>query len=49
VRIRRGGQLRSGTCRVVPPDDSSYEPAWQAYDQGQHVQREPTDQLLLID
>jgi hypothetical protein len=49
VQVRRGGQLRSGICRVVPPNDPSYQPAWQAYERGQHVQREPTDQLVLID
>ncbi|WP_432825511.1 nitroreductase/quinone reductase family protein [Dactylosporangium sp. CA-092794] len=49
VQVRRGGQLRAGTCRLVAPDDPSYEPAWRAYDQRQHVQREQTDQLLLIE
>jgi hypothetical protein len=49
VQVRRAGQIRTGTCRVVPPGDPLHGPAWDAYDQGQHVQREPTDQLLLID
>jgi F420H(2)-dependent quinone reductase len=49
VQARRGGQLRPGTGRVVPPDDPSYQPAWHAYQHGQHVNPEPTDQLLLID
>ncbi len=49
VQVRRGDQLRAGICRVVAPDDPSYEPAWQAYVQGQQVWREPTDRLLLIE
>lgn len=49
VQVRRGGQLRTGTGRVVPADDASYEPAWRAYVQNQHVPREPADQLLIID
>jgi F420H(2)-dependent quinone reductase len=49
VQVRRGGQLRPGTCRVVPPDDPAYQPACQAYEHGQHVRRQPTDQLVLID
>jgi deazaflavin-dependent oxidoreductase (nitroreductase family) len=49
VQVRRGGQLRPGIGRVVPPDDPSYPSAWAAYQHGQHVQREPTDQLVLID
>jgi hypothetical protein len=49
VQVRRGGQLRSAIGRVVTPDDPAFEPAWRAYEEGQHVEREPTDQLLLID
>ena len=49
VQVRRGGQLRTGTCRVVTPDDAAYEPVWRAYEQGQHIRRDPADRLLLID
>lgn len=49
VEVRRGGQLRAGTCRVVAPDDPAYEPAWHAYFQRQHVSREPGDRLLVIE
>jgi hypothetical protein len=49
VEVRRGGQLRVGICRVVAPDDPAYQPAWQAYIQRQHVPREPTDRLLVIE
>lgn len=49
IQVRRGDQLRSGTGRVLTPDDPSYRPAWHAYEQGQHIEREPDDQLLLID
>jgi hypothetical protein len=33
----------------VPPDDPSYQPARAAYQHGQHVDPEPTDQLVLIE
>jgi hypothetical protein len=49
VEVRRGGRLRSGTCRVVAATDPEYEPAWQAYSRRQHVPRDPGDRLLVID
>lgn len=49
VEVRRGGQLREGTCRLVAADDPTYEPAWRAYVQRQHVSPEEGDRLLLID
>jgi hypothetical protein len=49
VQVRRGGQLRTGICRIVAPDDPQYQPAWQAYIQRQHVAHEPTDRLLMIE
>src|SRR5689334_5025311 len=49
VEIRRGGRLRTGTCRVVAPDEPSYEPAMQAYVRRQNVSPEPGDRLLVIE
>jgi deazaflavin-dependent oxidoreductase (nitroreductase family) len=49
VEVRRGVRSRTGTARVVPPDDPSYPTAWRAYHERHHIDRQPTDRLLLID
>lgn len=49
IEVRRSGQVRAGTARIVPPDDPAYEPAWQLYTERHHIAGQPTDRLLLIE
>lgn len=49
VSIRRGSQVRTGTARLVPPEDPAYAPAWAAYSRRHHIAHEPTDRLVLIE
>jgi hypothetical protein len=49
IEVRRGGRIRTGTARIVPPDDPAYASAWQLYTKRHHIAGQPTDRLLLIE